>query len=188
MANSNAPFGLRPVNLDGSYCNSVAVNVYSVPASDSNNIFIGDPVITTGTGDSNGVPIVAKATAGSGAYFQGVVVGIKPTTDESTVYRAASTAMLVYVADSPDQLFEIQSNGTAAITSLGANADFSFGSGGSTGTGISGGVLSESSVNTTNTLQLRIERFSPAVDNEIGLYGRYIVRINLHQKRNLTGI
>lgn len=188
MANTNSPFGLRPWTQDGSTKSDFAVNIYAMSSSDANAVYIGDPVIVTGTGNTDGVPYVAKATAGSGAYFTGVVVGVIPTTDESTVYRAASTECLVLVADDPNQLFEIQSNGTAAVTALGANADFSFGSGGSTASGQSGGVLAESTVDTTNTLQLRIERFSPVLNNEIGAYGKYIVRINLHQKRNLTGI
>lgn len=189
MANTNAPFGLRPWTQDGATGNSYAANVYATASGDGVALFIGDTVQVTGTGNTDGIPYVARATAGSGAYSTGVVVSIIPITDESPVYRPASTEQLILVADDPNQMFEVQSNGTSAVTALAANADFSFGSGGSTATGVSGLVLNESTVNpATATLQLRIERFSTAPNNEIGLYGRYIVRFNLHQKRNTTGV
>lgn len=187
MANSNAPFGFRPVNADGSRTTDFATNLYYVSTSSSVPIFIGDPVQVSGTADADGVPAVVRATAGSSNFTQGIVVGVKPVTDESTVYREASTARYLYVCDDPDQLFEIQSNGTTAANNVSANANFAAGTGG-TATGLSGFVLNESTVNTTAALQLRIVRASPSVTNEIGLYGKYLVRLNLASKRNLTGV
>lgn len=188
MANANAPFGLKPINRDGTAANDFAVGYYQMLTTDANNIFIGDPVLTSGTADPlTGYATIVKGTAGSGAYFTGAVVAVIPVTEASTVYRAASTYTTVLVADDPDQLFAIQSNGTTVITNVGANADFSFGSGGSTASGVSGGVLNESTANTTATLQLRIERLADPNFTPIGAFGQYQVRINLHQKRNTTG-
>lgn len=189
MANANAPFGLKPINRDGTAANDFAVGYYVIPATDTNNTFLGDPVIATGSADATtGYAIVTKATAGTSNYITGVVVAVIPVTEASTVYRQASTYAVVLVADDPDQLFEIQSNGTTAVGNVQFNANFSFGAGGSTASGVSGGVLNESTDNTTNTLQLRIERLVDPNLVPIGLYGQYQVRINLHQKRNLTGI
>lgn len=188
MANANAPFGFKPIFRDGTAATDFAVGYYVVPASDANNMFIGDPVLTTGTADATtGYATVALATAGTSNYSTGSIVAVIPVTEASAVYRVASNYAVVLVADDPDQMFAIQSNGTTVITNVSANANFSFGSGGSTASGVSGVVLNESTANTTNTLQLRIERLVDPNQVAIGAFGQYQVRFNLHQKRNTTG-
>lgn len=187
MANTNAPYGLLPANLDGSAATVLATNTYYVSSSSTVPIFRGDPVVLTGTGDADGIPGVIRASAGSSLFIQGICVGVVPTTNASTVYREPSTARYLLVCDDPNQLYSIQSNGTSAITAIGANANLAAGTGG-TATGVSGFTLNESTVNTTAALQLRIVRSDPSVNNEIGLYGRYLVRVNLNQKTNLTGV
>ena len=76
MANSNAPTGLTPVRYASGAPYNGASNVYYAPASDSNALYIGDPVIIAGSADTDGVPSITIATAG--ASFTGVVVGFKP--------------------------------------------------------------------------------------------------------------
>ena len=61
MANDNAPRGLIPVRLDGAPCNSGAVNAYLVAEADTTALFIGDPVIITGTA---AIPTVATEFKG----------------------------------------------------------------------------------------------------------------------------
>jgi hypothetical protein len=81
----------------------------------------------------NGVTYMDVDQAATGSIIIGVVVGVLPETQESTVYRVASTARRLLVADDPNLLFEIQevSGGTAltVATALGANANFVVGSG-----------------------------------------------------------
>lgn len=191
MANANAAFGFKPVTPDGQYYTGVG-NRYFVPSTDSTALFIGDPVIVAGTSVStNGVPTITRATAGSSNYTTGVIIGFEADDIIPTIYRPASTNRYVLVADDPDLLFEVQEDadgGALAITGVAANANFVAGSG-STVTGLSGFQLDSSTVNTTNTLQLRIERFVDRMDNEVAsANAKLLVRFNLHSKRNLTGV
>lgn len=191
MANSNTPFGLRPIRHINGEPYSGAATRYYVPASDSTALYIGDPVIIAGSADADGVATVTKATAAGGAYMLGPVVSVEPITRDSTTYREASTARYVWVADNPDLVFLVQEDGVGgalAAADVGLNADWIAGSG-STVTGLSGAMLDTSTKATTNTLQLRIQGFAQSVDNEVGsANAKVLVTINLHTRRNLTGI
>lgn len=197
MANVNTPFGMRPVRYrNGTPWNGGATR-YFVPSTDATALYLGDPVIIAGSADADGVPTVTLATAGSGAYLLGAVVAVDPVDGagasgrDSTTYRAASTARYVWVADSPDVIFEMQEDavgGALAVTDVGLNADLVSGNG-STITGLSGFQLDTSTKATTNTLQLRIIGFSRRVDNEVGSANAKVeVEINLHTRFNTTGI
>ncbi len=192
MANTDGPRGFVPVRTAYGAPNSGRINRYYVGTGDSNNIFIGDPVDLSGTGDTAGTsPAVVRATAGSGGYSVGVVVGIENLTSDNLgrTYRPASTAAYLLVADDPEQEFEIQedSDGNAlAITAIGSNGDFIFGTGNTT-TGISACELDSTSVADTATLQLRILGLVPREDNEIGSYAKWRVKFNLHRYRYTTG-
>ena len=75
MANSNRPAGLYPVRyLSGSEWN-MQVNQYFIASANASAFAIGDPVASSGTGDSNGVPGVQLAVAGTGSAIRGVMVG-----------------------------------------------------------------------------------------------------------------
>jgi hypothetical protein len=186
MANTDAAFGFRPVRVEGS--SEIPVNTYYVPASDGTALFIGDPVILTGTADSNGVASVTRATAGSSAYTTGVVIAVKAVTDESTIYREASTERYVVVADNPYQVFEVQQDSIGAvpaITDVGNTVDFIAGTG-DTVYGKSAFELDTSNVGTGD--QFVIEGFVQGTDNEVGNFAKVFGRFNLHQKRNTTGV
>lgn len=190
MANANSPRGLWPVRHRNGAPYNGAVTRYHVPASDSTALYLGDPVIIAGSADANGVATVTRATAAGGAYILGVVVGVEPESRDTPVYRAASTAAYVYVADDPDLVFEVQEDavgGALAAADVGLNADLVAGTG-STATGYSGFQLDTSTKATTNTLQLRILGFVQRPNNEIGANAKVLVSINLHALRNATGI
>ena len=191
MANSNTPFGLRPVrHRNGAPYNGAATRYY-VPASDSTALCLGDPVIIAGSADADGVATVTRATAAGGNYLLGAVVSVEPVTRDSTVYREASTARYVWVADDPDLVFEVQEDGVGgalAAANVGQNVDL-IAAAGSTVTGFSGFMADSSTAATTNTLQLRILGFSQKIGNEPGnANAKMEVAINLHTLRNLTGI
>ena len=191
MANSNTPFGLRPVrHRNGAPYNGAATRYY-VPASDSTALCLGDPVIIAGSADADGVATVTRATAAGGNYLLGAVVSVEPVTRDSTVYREASTARYVWVADDPDIVFEIQEDGVGgalAAANVGQNVDL-VAAAGSTVTGFSGFMADSSTAATTNPLQLRILGFSQKIGNEPGsANAKMEVAINLHTLRNLTGI
>lgn len=192
MANVDSPFGLRPVSmLDGSPYNA-SVRIFSTASGDATAIFVGDPVILSGTSSTvNGLEYIDVDQAATGDVIAGVVVGVVADTRDSLIYRAASTTRLLMVETGRDVLFEIQevSGGTPlAAADMGLNANFIVGSG-STTTGLSGVELNNSGENTTNTLDLQIIGKSPRPDNAIGEHCKWLVRINRSQWANqIAGI
>lgn len=192
MANADTPFGLKPVaHRNGAPYNG-AFRAYSALATDATAFYIGDPVILSGTSQTiDGVVYSDVDQAATGDVIVGVVVGVKPVTQDSVRYRAASTQRIVYVADDPDLLFEIQevSGGTAlAANDAGLNANFVVAAG-STVTGLSGVELNNGTEATTNTLDLHIVGPVAREDNAIGEHCKWLVTINRHQYANqIAGI
>ena len=185
MANVDTPMGLRPIrHISGAPYNGL---VEHFTCADATAIFIGDPVILSGTSQQyNGESYRDVDQAATGNVIIGVVVGVEPVTADSLRYRAASTLRLLYVATSPDLVFEIQevSGGTALTANdAGLNADFVVGSG-STVTGMSGVELNNTGEATTNTLDLKILSPVRRADNAIGEHCKWEVMINRHQYAN----
>jgi len=200
LANTDNPTGLTPIRHSNGAPYNGAYTEYYVPSTYATALFVGDPVIVTGTANTarykgnmpGTLPEVNKASAAGGAYLSGVIVGFNPLDDDLTkTYNAASTERIVFVADDPDLVFEIQedSAGTAlAATSVSANADLVFTHAGSTFTGKSGVEIDRSTIATTDTLQLKVRRLVNRVDNVIGDSAKWEVTINLHTQRYLTGV
>lgn len=198
MANSNKPCGFKPVGyLNGAPWNGQS-RVYSIAASYGTALYIGDPVISSGTADANGVPGIAiGATTGA---LRGVIIGLgksegsagfNPSNLDIT-YRPASDTAVWYakVVDDPNVIFEIQeeSNGTAlAATDVGLNTISKSG----TGNGYVSGWLLPSATgatpNTTATLQLRLLGLARRSDNAFGAYAKWLVQINVHELAHGTG-
>ena len=169
------PFGLTPVRYKSGAPYNGAANLYSVASGETNNIFIGDPVLISGTGDAAGIPGVVRAAAGD--RMTGVVVGFGQfdgasagsTTAINRGYRTASTADYLLVADDPALLFAVEEDavgGALATTDIGNNADLVGGTG-STVTRRSGYML-DSSTKVTTTAQVRIWGFDQTIGNTIG--------------------
>ena len=187
MANANIAGGLSPVHyLSGEPYNS-AVNLYSTAAGDATAIFVGDLVTLSGTSQViNGSTYADVDQAATGDICVGVVVAVVPDVSTSLVYRAASTARLVYVCDDPNVVFEVQdvSTGTPlAAADIGLNVNFVVAAG-NTYTGRSGMTLNNTTEATTATLDLKIAGFVNRADNEVGASGKWLVRINRHQYAN----
>lgn len=197
MANSNTPKGLVPIKNNGG---ELDTNFYYIPSSYATALFIGDPIVKTGTANTANVvagqrefaagslPEINKATAGDDNPITGVIVGFLPNFDNTTRnYNPASTEAIAVVADRPDQRFEIQEEtaGTAlAATSVGLNANVVYAESGSTVTGISGAELDTSTPASTATFQLKILRLIDRVDNAIGQHAKWEVKINRHSDAN----
>jgi hypothetical protein len=190
MANSNAAAGLEPVRYASGAPYNGAAREYYVPASDGTALFIGDPVIIAGDGDTDGVPTAIRATAAGAGRITGVVVGFRPSsTIVANGYRLASTAEYILVADDPNLLFSIQEDavgGALAATNIGQNADLIAGTG-SAYTHRSGWQLDSSTAATTATLQCRIEGFVRSPDNSIAANAKVLVRINLPTQTGAVG-
>lgn len=189
MANTSRIYGFRPTkHLNGSAFTG-QVNLYSVPASDGTALYVGDPVKLAGDASTDGAyPTVTRAAAGDAVI--GVIVGFdvnRTALDVSGQARAASTLRTVYVADSPDLVYEVEtSNGTPATADVGLNVNHAVGTPSAT-TATSGATIDMGTKNTTATLTFKILGFVPRPDNEIGASAKMLVKINNHQLAASTG-
>lgn len=190
MANTDAPFGLKPVQYAWGGPYDGRTRPYHVLSTYGTALFIGDPVVITGTSNTVAIrgfqpgtlPNVEKAAATTG-QITGVIVGFMPLDGhDSNTYGAASTTRIALVADSPDLLFAIQDDASAALAAVdvGLNADFVYTHSGNTYTGRSGVELLASTVGTTSTFQVTIISLLDREDNELGNHAKWLVRINQH--------
>lgn len=203
MANTDTPFGLRPVRHKSGAPYNGSFNAYYVPSTYATALFVGDPVVRVNTGSNAAafntpggdfpigtLPIVAKATAGDGNAITGVIVGFGPDPDGlGRIHNPASTERLVYVVDDPDMVFEAQMDGTLTATMVGLNAVLIYTTAGSTTTGRSGaevdtGTTTAPSADASN--QLTIRRMVNRVDNEMGLNAKVEVTINNHTEAHAS--
>lgn len=196
MANTSRINGFRPVkHVTGAPYNGQA-NMYVALAADATALYVGDPVILSGTAHTNGIAAIQKA--GAGAAVLGVVVGIvnakvDPVSGSMTAgsialdtpqYRPAFTLQYIMVCDAPDVVYEVE-----AVT--GANAAYSFAAvdvglnadlatvAGSTTTGVSAAALNMATAAITATLQFKILGSVQRVDNEpTGNSAKVLVKIN----------
>lgn len=193
MANKDAPFGFQSVTSDAKG-STPKLRRYAIQAAEATDLFPGDPVILEGTSvtdkkSGKQIPTVVRATAGSSGYVTGVIVDFIPETDNSPRYKTdAVTQRFVLVCDDPEQLFEIQADEDIVAADIGNTADFIFTVAGDTVNGKSGCELDSSTVGTGD--QLVIEGISQTPGrNELGSANTVaLVRFNLHQKRNTTGV
>lgn len=193
MANTNSPFGFKPISkIDGSPFHG-QVYPFLVPSTDGTALYIGDPVIGAGSANAtviNGykigvLPTVTKATAGATNKILGYVVAVEHPVDMDDslrkMYRVASTNTVILVALANDLICEVQADEDIEVADIGLNANYVAGSGGSTTSGYSSAQLDSSSVGANATYQLTIFRMVNRVDNAMGDYCKVEVFTNLPQ-------
>ena len=203
MANTNAPFGIRPYAYRSGAPYNGAVRTYYVPVGNGTALYFGDPVILIhNSSDGNGVQTVEIATAGTTnttltyailGSFAGISNNAGTTTipllQSATPYLAASTAAYIYVADDPTLLYVAQEDsvgGALVSGNVGQNVPLVAGSG-STVTGQSGWQLQSQTVGTT-AYQMRLVQALQESDNAIGTNCRWLCYINNHPWTQTTGI
>ena len=200
MANVNKPMGLTPVKyLNGADWDGRG-QAYSIAAANATILSPGDPVTLTGTADATGkYPQIARATPGSGLIGVLLAVGLNPDgpwinpNDLTVVQKAASLAPVYYalVCDSPDVIYEVQEDGVGgqlAITAVGLNANVVFADP-ATGVVVSAAMLDSSTAAVTATLDCKILRLAPRIDNALGAYSKWWVTINYHRLApNIAGV
>lgn len=192
MANANQPSGLSPVkHLTGAPFNGQG-NIYQIAAADTHGFAIGDPVISSGSGDANGIAGVTLAAATG--PIRGVILGLgtspngifNPNNLNSTVRPAAAQATDWYaiVADSPDLLFEVQehTNGTQlAATEIGLNQVLYLGTNNGYSSGWQLASVTDATPATTATLQVRLMGLVQRAGNTFGGNAKWLVKINAHE-------
>jgi hypothetical protein len=185
MANTNKPFGLRPLgNLSAT--GAQKQYGYQIADNQSGAIYQGDLVVqydgyiikydaathTAPTGVFNGVQYQDPTRAGKPTwknYYPGSVDVTNGTTIDCEVI------------DDPNQLFLVQADGSVTQANIGKNADPTASTTGSTTTGISNGTLGSSSIAKTAALTFKIVGLSTTPDNALGTYAQVVVKLNQHQ-------
>jgi hypothetical protein len=189
MANKDAAFGLRPIGKVGQNRDNGGLSEYSIAANDTSTIYFNDPVKATAAGTID--------VAGAGGDLLGSLNGVfytDPTTKKPTWanhYSQVNAADTVaFVSDDPYERFEIQSNGTNAITqaSVFFNYDIAYTAGDSANY-VSKVELNEAT-GVSTAAQLRLLGFSKDPDNsDIGSANvNMVVSINEHFLKSTTGI
>ena len=189
MANKDAAFGLRPIGKVGQNRDNGGLSEYSIAANDTSTIYFNDPVKATAAGTID--------VAGAGGDLLGSLNGVfytDPTTKKPTwanhYSQVNASDIVAFVSDDPYERFEIQSNGTNAITqaSVFFNYDIAYTAGDSANY-VSKVELNEST-GVSTTAQLRLLGFSKDPDNsDIGSANvNMVVSINEHFLKSTTGI
>ena len=196
MANADKPMGLKPVSHLLGLPWSGGCHVYNIDSGNAGAFAIGDPVISSGTADANGVPgITIGAAAGA---LRGAIVGFgkfetlmaDPGNLDSNIVPATKTYdYYALVADDPFIIFETQEIGTGTqltAVAVGLNADLVSG----TNNGyVSGWLLNNVGEATTSTLNVKLLGLARRSDNAFGAYAKWLVMINNHElKAGSTGI
>lgn len=211
MANTNAPFGLKPVkHLDGSPWNQV-VNLYYVAANDNKAYYIGDAVQSASgvAGDTlTGAPAVTlygtrNAASTSGA-MRGVVVGLGTAVNTpggnfpqpfdpnnlSVTYVPATKAQAYYlwVVDDPSVIFEAQVDSLAS-SPYNQNVPLFVANAPTAPVAESASYAQGSAVNTTQAFPLKLLGAPWRSDNDLtgtAAYAKVYVKINQHELGNNT--
>ena len=194
MANSDTPFGLKPVrHLNGNPWNGKTRVYYK--AAGSPIIYKGDPVELNGSADATGKypDVLALATDDTPTHIVGVAIATTTVpyiaadpSDLATGYVAAAKEAYVHVVDDPSVVFEIQEDGvtsTLGAADVGGNCGLTNATGNTT-TGVSNQELESELGATTNTHALRLLRLVDREDNALGAWAKWEVIINLHAYNN----
>lgn len=198
MANQVGPRGFVPSRYRNGAPFAGALNMYYIPAADTNQYNPGDAVRSVAGGDANGIPQIVKA-AGTDTV-RGVIVGcllanqntnsFQGTNLDLTVQNIPATKTRDYyvlVADDPDILFEIQDDGLAALTASACNKNASFTVTNPTAPQQnSASVLSTASVAVTQALNLKIMGLVQKPNNAYGVNANWLVMFNQHEFQGNT--
>jgi len=188
MANTDTPFGFKPVKHLNGCCWNGQANVYYIPSTDNTATFKGDAVKSAGSADATGKYPTVQATAG--AAVRGVIIGFGDNPyvmiqadSPLRAYRPAATAMYCLVVDDPQVIFEVQEDSagnTITADMVGLSTNFVVGSG-STATGKSAMELDSSDTGTDTSGNCRILRLANRDDNELGDYAKWEVLFGEHE-------
>ncbi len=197
MANSDTPWGLKPILWD----EANDCHYYPITYTYGTALFHNDPVLRVAAG-------TIERAAATGPIL-GVIVGLFsqdpanqffPDNLTPVQYVPATTAKQYWalVCDNPNVFFAIQEteSGTAlAQADIGNNVVMVFTHAGNTTTGIAGVELENAGHDVTATLQLKVislfDHIEPAsgVRTALGDYAKWVVKINAHQLApNTAGI
>ena len=189
------PYGFRPINRIGG--NPYAGSTRLVPIVSSGGLtsaamFNGDLVELTAAGTCQTIANGSAVPQALGVCMGVQYVNSMGQTVQAQYAPAGTPNALAYVVDDPTALFQVAvvSSGTTIAplgrTAVGLNAAVVLNSG-STATGNSSQAIDDT-VDTTNTLPIRIIDVVPATATGTNAFVEMVVKINTHSYNNTTGI
>jgi len=185
MANTNKPFGLRPLgNLSAT--GAQKQYGYQIADNQSGAIYQGDLVVQYDGYIIKYDAATHNAPTGvfNGCQYNDPTRANKPTWKN---YYPGSVDVTIgtidcEVIDDPNQLFLVQADSTSVTqANIGKNADPTASTTGSTTTGISNMTLQGSTIAKTAALTFKIVGLSTTPDNALGAYAQLVVKLNQHQ-------
>jgi len=179
MSSTSAPFGLRPVYSPSGVVRPTA---YEISASYATTIYQNQPVkLNDGYLEA----------AGAGDRFIGTFQGVEWTDTDgrrrvSNKWSAQSgaTQIVAYATLDPSIVYEIQSDATMDVTTIGGQYDFTAASGNAT-TGLSSQMLGVSTL--ANNAGLRVIGITPGPNNAWG-DNYVIVQVQVSEHQNVADI
>jgi hypothetical protein len=198
MANKDAAFGFRPIGKVGQNRDSQGLSEYNIAASTTNAIYQNDLVSFAASGYiENAQPTTsAPHLLGSlnGVFYTDASTS-KPTWANHLAAANTATDIVGFVSDDPYERFEAQSSATLAIADIGLNAPLATYAAGSSANFVSKQEVNTGSMDTTNTLPIRVIGVAKDLENsELANATTYaanvnvVCKINTHFMTNTTGI
>ena len=198
MANKDAAFGFRPIGKVGQNRDSQGLSEYNIAASTTSAIYQNDLVAFADTG----YIVVSQGTT-SAPHLLGSLNGVfytdastsKPTWANHLEASNSASDIVGFVSDDPYERFEVQSSTTLAIEDIGLNAPIATYAAGSSANYVSKQEVNTGSMDTTNTLPIRVIGVAKDIENsELSNVTTYaanvnvVCKINTHFMTNTTGI
>jgi len=181
MSTTSQPFGLRPAFSPSGVIRPTA---YSILSGYSANILQNQPVKigTNGTIEA----------AAIGDRFIGTFQGVEFTDGDGRrrvsnkwIASTAATDIVAYVTLDPTIVYEIQANGSIALTDIGSQADFTTITAGSAVTGLSALMLDQATLTNSGNASLRIIGIAPGPDNAFG-DNFTVVQVQIAEHQNIA--
>lgn len=181
MSSTSQPFGLRPAF---SPSGTIRPTAYSIATGYASNILQNQPVKIGANGTIEAAAI--------GDRFIGAFQGVEYVDtlgrfiqSNKWVANTPATNVVAYVTLDPTIVYEIQANGTIAVSDIGSQADFTTISAGSATTGQSQLMLDQGTLTNSGSASLRIIGISPGPDNAPG-DAFTIVQVQISEHQNIA--
>jgi hypothetical protein len=164
MSSTSQPFGLRPAYSPSGVIRPTA---YTIASAYGSNILQSQPVKIGSDGTLQAAAIDDRFIGS----FQGVEFtdsdGRRRVSNKWTASTVA-TEIVAYATLDPSIVFEIQANGSVAVTDIGSQANVTTITAGSTVTGLSAVMLDTATLTNSGNAMLRIINIAPGPDNAAG--------------------
>ena len=198
MANKDAAFGFRPIGKVGQNRDSQGLSEYNIAASTTSAIYQNDLVAFADTGYievSQGTTSAPHLLGSLNGVFYTDASTSKPTWANHLAAANSASDIVGFVSDDPYERFEVQSSTTLATADIGLNAPMATYAAGSSANYVSKQEVDTGSMNTTNTLPIRVVGVAKDIENsELANVTTYaanvnvVCKINTHFMTNTTGI